>query len=355
MTGKEFLLYGAYGYTGKLIAKRAAAYGLSPVLAGRNPEKLKLIAAETGFRYKSFDLENSAELESALEETPMVLHAAGPFKDTAGQMVNACLKTGRHYIDINGDISYFQLIQQFDEEARKRNIMLMPGAGFDVVPTDCISLLLKNHLPDAGYLKIAFANTGSRLSHGTAMTMAGKLGESASKRVNGKIVESEMGENHFIVNFGKKEFIVMNISWGDVFTAWHTTGIPDIETFTAVPERMIRMLRFQSLFNWLLRTEMIRNLFRGRIKRAGEGPDETMLASGRSMVWAEAGNRSGKKIQATLEGPESYLLTAHSSLIITKKILEGNFKPGYQTPAGCYGENLVKEIPDVEISKINPI
>jgi short subunit dehydrogenase-like uncharacterized protein len=343
----EFLLYGANGYTGELIARLSSSYGLKPILAGRNQLRIESLAKELGLSFRIFGLEETEKLESALREVPLVVHAAGPFIYTLKPMIEACLKTKRHYLDINGDITCFELIKTYDNSAKEAGIMLMPGVGFDVVPTDCLSLFLNEKMPDANKLKIAFATVGGGISHGTAMTMAGKLGDGGMIRQNGQIIRRPLGEKGMMVDFGSKQIFVMSIPWGDVSTAFHTTGIPNIETYTAVPKKAYQILKFQTIFNWLLRTEMVRDFLRKKINQRPAGPDETMRKKARSLVWAELSNEKGDKKTASLEGPEGYTITAHGALIITKKVLGGNFKTGYQTPAGCYGANLVLDIPGV--------
>jgi short subunit dehydrogenase-like uncharacterized protein len=343
----EFLLYGANGYTGELIARLSDSYGLKPILAGRNQIKLEALANELGLSYRVFGLEETDKLEAALQEVPLVVNAAGPFIQTLKPMIEACLKTKRHYLDINGDINCFELIKTYNDEAKKRGIMLMPGIGFDVVPTDCLSLFLKEKMPDAKNLKIAFATIGGSISHGTAITMTGKLGDGGMIRKEGKIIRRPLGEKGMTVNFGTKEIFVMSIPWGDVSTAYHTTGIPNIETFTAVPKKVYSLLKLQSLFNWLLRTNMFRNYLRKKISQRPAGPDESTRLTAKSLVWAEVSNEKGDKKTATLEGPEGYTMTAHGTLIITKYALAGSLKTGYQTPAGCYGADLILEIPGV--------
>jgi len=239
----SFLLYGANGYTGQLIAKYAAQYNFQPVLAGRREELIKPLALELNLPYKIIDLDDRGLLTDALRDVKLVVHAAGPFADTARQMIDACLQTGTHYIDINGDISVFEMIKSFDARAKEKNIMLLPGAGFDVVPTDCMALYLKNRLPDATDLKLAFASIGGAVSHGTAMTIVSKLGEGGAARVNGKIIRQPIGKNGMWVNFGEKKLFVMSIPWGDVSTAYFTTGIPAIEVYTAVTPAIYRWMK----------------------------------------------------------------------------------------------------------------
>lgn len=344
----QFLLYGANGYTGKLIAKLASTYGLQPILAGRTEANIKPLADELQLPYRIIDLDNKGQLEKALSEVKLVLHAAGPYVYTAKQMIEACLQTGVHYIDINGDISVFEMLKKYDTVAKEKNIMVMPGIGFDVVPTDCIALQLKNKMPDATHLKLAFASIGGGLSHGTATTMAGKIGEGGAVREKGKIVRKPLGQKGMWVNFGEKKLFVMTIPWGDISTAYTTTGIPNIEVYTGITPKVYRMLKFQWAFNWLLRTDLVRNIIKKKIKAKPAGPSDEQRKKSSSLVWGEVSNAAGNKSTACISCYDGYTLTAHSSLIIAKKILEGNFKTGYQTPAGCYGENLILEIPNTK-------
>jgi len=348
MQQNRFLLYGAYGYTGELIARYAQEYNLVPVLAGRRAEVLKPLAAKLQLEYKAFELENTSALEAALREVKVVIHCAGPFDLTAGPMVNACLRTGVHYLDINGDMDVFELLYSFDDSAKKAGIMIMSGAGFDVVPTDCMALFLKKLLPGAISLKLAFATPGGGLSHGTATTTAAKLGEPGAVRKNGKITPVRIGHKGMRVNFGKgQRLFVMSLPWGDVYTAYLTTGIPDIESYTAVPVALYNFLKFQFLFNWLLRTSFVRNLVKKKIDNSPAGLDDDRRGKSTSLVWGQVTDSTGLVKEARLAAPDAYTLTAVSTLIITQKVLNGDFKAGYQTPAGAYGEDLVMEIPGV--------
>lgn len=343
-----FLLYGANGYTGELIARHAHEYNLQPILAGRREEALLPLAAKLNLPYKVVDLNDTPTLVAALKEVKVVVHAAGPFQFTARQMVEACLKTGTHYLDINGDIAVFEMLRHHNAAAKQAGIMIMPGVGFDVVPTDCIALLLKKLLPDAVKLQLAFAMTGGGLSHGTATTMANRLGEGGAIRKNGKIVRLPLGKKGMWIDFGIKKLFVMSIPWGDISTAWFTTGIPDIETYAGVSHKTYRLLKLQPLFNWLLRTSFIRNFIKKRINSRAAGPSDKIRNKATGLVWGEVTNSAGKTASARLIGPEGYTFTVHSTLLIVQKALKGFSAPGYQTPAKVYGEDMVLEVPGVK-------
>ena len=343
----QFLLYGANGYTGVIIAKLAQSYGLQPILAGRTEANIKPLAESLNLPYEIVDLNDAVNLKKVLSTVKVVLHCAGPFADTAKQMMDACLETGVHYTDINGDISVFEFLKKYDAAAKEKNVMVMPGVGFDVVPTDCIALQLKNKMPNATHLKLAFASIGGGLSHGTATTMASKIGEGGAVRENGKIVRKPLGQKGMWIDFsgnGKKLF-VMSIPWGDISTSYFTTGIPNIETYTGIAPKVYRMLKLQWSFNWLLRTGFVRNIIKKKINAKPAGPSDEQRKKSSSFVWGEVSNAAGERITASISCYDGYTLTAHSGLIIVKKILEGNFKPGYQTPAAAYGEELIHEVP----------
>jgi len=248
---------------------------------------------------------------------------------------------------VNGDISVFEFIRSYDAAAKQAGVMLLPGAGFDVVPTDCTALLLKKLLPDAVELKLAFATIGGGLSHGTATTMVSKLGKGGGVRKNGKIISVALGHKGMWVDFGIKRFFVMAIPWGDVATAYYTTGIPDIESYTGISPKIYRLLKLQFLFNWLLRTNFIRKMIKKKIDNRPAGPSDEQRSKAMSLVWGQVSNSKGETKTVSVSCADGYTLTLQSTLLISKKVLEGNFRPGYQTPGSAYGEDLVMELPNV--------
>jgi short subunit dehydrogenase-like uncharacterized protein len=350
MKENAFLLYGANGYSGKLIARFAAQYGLSPIIAGRNKAAISALANEWQMPYRVVDLNDAAALAAIVSEVKLVVHAAGPYDLTAQPMIDACLLAGAHYIDLNGDLQVFEMIQQYDAAARAKQCMLLPGAGFDVVPTDCLARWLKDRLPDADRLEIAFVILGSHLSRGTAITTLQRLGLPGARRANGKIVSEPIGIRGKWVTFppGNEKSFVMSIPWGDVSTAYFSTGIPNIETYTGIGKGVWLFLKGQVLFNWLLRTSVVHRLIKKIINSKSAGPEDERRDKAVSLIRAKVTNPAGASLEASMRCPEAYSLTAHSVLLIAQKILAGQWKAGYQTPASAYGADLIMELPGVE-------
>jgi short subunit dehydrogenase-like uncharacterized protein len=340
----KFLLYGANGYTAQLILKMYQDFGVTPVIAGRSEAKVKALAAQYNLEYKVFGLDNVAEIEQNIKEFKVVLNCAGPFSSTAKPMVEACLAQKVHYLDITGEIVVFELCAKLSDRAQKAGIMLMPGVGFDVIPTDCAAAMAKAKMPDATHLKIAFAGLGGGISHGTSVTMAQGLGEAGARRENGKIIRVPVGQHGFMVPFAKKEIFCMSIPWGDVSTAFHSTGIPNIETFTQANPKTFKRLKYQKFFNWFLRLKMVRNYNIKQIDKRPAGPSDERREKSEMNVWVEAKNAKNETAIVKLIVKEGYTFTALSALTCVQKVLNNNFKIGFQTPSNAYSAQLVMEI-----------
>jgi short subunit dehydrogenase-like uncharacterized protein len=347
----DFLLYGATGYTGELIAREAVQRGLRPLLAGRNATTVAALAQELGLAWRAFALDDSAQLDSALREVPFVLHCAGPFAQTAAPMVAACLRTGRHYLDITGEIDVFEALARQEEAAKAANIMLLPGVGFDVVPSDCLARHLKDRLPTATHLTLAFRGLGpGGVSHGTQATMLLNAGTGGAVRRNGIITAVPAAWKSRRMDFGSGPKLAVSIPWGDVSTAFYSTGIPNIEVFMAIPRTGVALLRASRYAGWLLSSKAAQAFLLRRIPSGG--PDATQRAQGRVALYGEATDAKGNRAAARLSGPEGYTLTVLSALHIAKKIMRGEWQSGFQTPAKCYGAGLVLELPGVKLTDL---
>ena len=342
---KNFLIYGANGYTGELIAREAARRGLTPVLAGRSREKIEPLAGELGLEWRAFSLEDKESLAEALKEVEFVLHSAGPFSLTSKPMVEMCLETGRHYLDITGEIAVFEAMARRDERALGAGVMVMPGVGFDVVPSDCLARHLKNRLPSATHLTLAFYGLG-KISHGTQATMTMNIGQGGAVRRDRVIERVPAAWKTREIDFGEAKKRAVTIPWGDVATAFYSTGIPNIEVYTVVPASALKLMKMSRYLGWLLATKPVQRFLQKQIPPGG--PDAEERAKGKTLLWGEASDEKGERVVSRLTGPEGYSFTVLTALRISEKILEGDFQPGFQTPARAYGADLVLEIEGVE-------
>jgi short subunit dehydrogenase-like uncharacterized protein len=338
---KNFLVYGSYGYTGKLIVEQAVKQGLKPLLAGRDEKQLRAQAEKFGLEYRAFSIEDTAALDAALLEVDAVLHCAGPFVLTFRQMAEACIRTKRHYVDISGEIEGFEALATMDDEAKRAGVMLLPGGGFDVVPSDCLSAYVAGKLPSATHLELYIKSIGSGVSRGTARSGVENSHREGRIRRDGKIISVPHLWGVKDVDFGRGATRLVSMGWGDVSTAYHSTGIPNVTVYMSFPSVMFGFMRLTRVMGPLLYTRAARDFIKWFIgKFFAPGPTPEQNKNGFSLLIAEVTN--GKNVfRAKLRTPEAYHLTALTSLEIVKRILAGDLKAGFQTPSRVYGADFI--------------
>ncbi len=344
----KIIIYGSYGYTGKLIVEECKRKKLDAILSGRNKTELEKQSEESGFPFEAVSIDDPEGLEKLVAQGKLVLHCAGPFQHTANAMATACLKAGVHYTDITGEISVFESLAKLDAQAKEKGIMIMPGTGFDVVPSDCLAVHLKKKLPAATHLQLAFA-TGAGPSRGTTKTSIEGLGHGSAIRENGKIISIPMHERFKEIDFGVKKMMAACIPWGDVATAYRSTGIPNIEVYMGVTDSMLQKLKLTKYLNWLLKMRWVKNILLQQVDKKPAGPSTERREKSPSLFWGKVWDDKNE-YTATLSTLNGYSLTAKTSVLIAEKILADNFKPGYQTPAMAYGEKLILEISETKMN-----
>ncbi|MCM2269589.1 MAG: saccharopine dehydrogenase NADP-binding domain-containing protein [Thermoanaerobaculia bacterium] len=346
--GGRLLVYGANGYTGELVAREATRRGLEPLLAGRDAAKVGALAAELGCDWRAFPLDDAAALSRGLAGVAAVLHCAGPFSRTSRPMVDACLAAGAHYLDITGEIAVFEAIFRRGDEAGRAGVALLPGVGFDVVPSDALAAELARGLPGAVALDLAFANSGSRASRGTTITALERIEEGGAERRGGRLVPSRLGATTMEVDFpelGRRT--VMAIPWGDLATAWRTTGIPDLRTFMATTPAAARRLRRLRPLLRLLGFAPLKRAAQAWVRRRVVGPDAAMRARGRVHLWGRARSADGRELVRALSVPEGYAFTAAAAVEAARRALAGEVAPGAWTPTQAFGRALLDAVAGV--------
>lgn len=344
---ENILIYGSYGYTGELITELAAKEGAKPTLAGRSPDKLEAQAALHGFSQRVFGLDDPAKVDEGLKDMAVVLHCAGPFSRTANPMAEACLRTGTHYLDITGEIEVFEAMAARDAKAKEAGVMLMPGTGFDVVPSDCLAAHLKRRMPEAQELTLGIAAIG-KPSRGTATTMVENVHRGGMVRRDGTLTPVPSAWKTEEIDFGEGPVKTMTIPWGDVSTAYHSTGIPNIQVFMATPPDLERMAKLSRWFGWLLGSGPVQALLKRQIQSGPPGPTDEERASGKSLLWGEVKDASGKALHTRMQTPEGYTLTAMTAWEIGKRTAAGQGQAGFKTPSMLFGPDFITEFEGVE-------
>jgi short subunit dehydrogenase-like uncharacterized protein len=344
---KTFLLYGSYGYTGQLIVDHAVQEGLRPILAGRDEKKLREQAGKYDLEYHSFSLDEPTKLDSALQEADAVLHCAGPFVHTFRQMSEACLRTKKHYVDISGEIPGFEALAALDDEAKQAGIMLLPGGGFDVVPSDCLAAHLKGRLHSATHFRLFLRGIGAGASRGTAKSAIENMHRQGRIRRDGKLIQVPPAWQVLEQDFGRGPVKVVSVGWGDVSTAYYSTGIPNIETYFAFSETVIGLMRSMRVIGPLMYNRLAKLILKAIIDLLPAGPNEDKRKNGSVTLVGEVIDQNHGRAISKLITPEGYTCTVVTAVEIMKRILNQDCKPGFQTPSLAYGKDFIMQFDGV--------
>lgn len=341
----RILIYGANGYTGALIVEEAVRRGLKPVLGGRNRDALEALAQEWRLTRRVFELGDPAEIARNLAGIDVLLNCAGPFVRTAAPLLDGCLSQKIHYLDITGEIDVFALCHHAHHRARHQGVVVAPGVGFDVVPTDCVAAMLKQRMPDANALVLAF-EAGGGPSPGTARTSVLGLAQGGRARVNGQVVDVPLAWKTRAFERDGAQRTAVTIPWGDVYTAYVSTGIPNIETYIAMSPKTIARMRWMRHAQPLLRLEPVRKFLEARAART-TGPDAERRRESGCRIWGEARNAAGREEKLALATPNGYALTVDAALGILDHVLRTPVPGGYYTPSQLMGADYVLRLDGV--------
>jgi len=338
---RKVLLYGANGFSGKLILKEAQKQGVELVIAGRNKKEIKKASDEFNFPYRIASLDNDLEINDMLKDIDCLFNAAGPFSQTTKPLIKACIAMGIHYVDLSGEIDDYIAVHSHNKTAIENNVMLLPGVGFDIVPTDCLGLYTSKKIKDPSELNF-YIKGFDDISSGTATTAIEAIGKGIRFRKDGKIVRAKKTET-VKINYNEKNEAYLLSTWGDIFTSYLTTKIKNIKVYFK-----------SSLFNksYILLLHYLESIYKYNFMKKPlffwasmqKGPSQEKMDTGTIEIIAEAKNSLGESAATHLVLPEGYIFTALSSVMIIKKIQDGIIKPGFHTPAQLFGEDFILEV-----------
>jgi len=345
MKNGKWMIYGANGYTGRLIAIEAAARDLKVLLAGRNGGELRQLSDQTGFPARILSLDTAPQsIAQHLTDVDGVLNCAGPFSETAMPLSNACLIAGIHYLDISGELSVFEELHTLNKKARKKKVVICSGCGFDVVPTDCVAAALKENLPDAQSLTLAFKTEGG-ISAGTAKTGVEIFRKGGKIRREGELENIPLGKKTRKISFQGSEVDVSCFPLADLATAYRTTNITNIETYIPLSEEKNKKLRYMQYARYLLAFPPIEKIVKNKVGKRSD-PSKEVRAKTTAQIWGHAENQAGKNVIVEMTTADPYDVTVESALGIMEYLMEFEVsRGGYYTPANLMGSNYICALP----------
>jgi short subunit dehydrogenase-like uncharacterized protein len=341
--GGQVLIYGASGYTGRLIAARMLHSRNAPIVCGRTPDRVQALASELGVTARVSGIDQPHALDETLHDVDLLINAASPFALTAPALIESCLRTKTHYLDITGELPVFQKAFGYDASARKRGIMIMPGAGLGIVATDCLAKHVAELVPNAKYLRIALLRPGL-FSRGTLRSALGLANSRVCIRRNERLISLPAGQLQRAFDFGDGERESVAVSWPDVFTAWYSTGIRNIETYLEADFASRTLYQLGAGIADTMQLKPVKVLIEAVTRALPEGPSEVRRNTEKCVIVAEAEDSWRQRRCVRLTTADGYSFTAEAAAAIAERILSGDFACGFQTPASVYGADFVLEL-----------
>jgi short subunit dehydrogenase-like uncharacterized protein len=313
------------------------------VVAGRNEAALAALARREQLEHRCASVGDYLALANLLKDGAVVINAAGPYEHTALPLARACIDAGCHYLDLSGEYAVIEQIAELDARAKQAKVMLLPAAGFDVVASDCLIAKLCQGARRPRKLSIAITGLDA-ISRGSAKSVLSLYRDHVVVRREGRLRRVAPGALTQSFDFGQGPTPVTAVSWADVVTAFHTTGIFDITVYYEATAVVRLGLGFSRVGAQLVDTPLGRLLHGTASRLLPAGPGRAARARGAACVVARLEDEAGVR-EARLHTPEVYGFSAVTSVAIASRVLEGAAPPGFQTPARAYGPQLALELP----------
>lgn len=339
MRDVDVVLYGATGYTGRLIARELDARGARFALAGRDAARLSELSASLASKPETIvaALDRAHELTAMARRARVVLSAAGPFVTMGPPVLDAALREGAHFGDITGEQAFLRAAWERDADARAAGVTVVNGLGFDVVPSDFAAALAARALPDVASLDLAIRSRAGT-SRGTKRSMAA----SASRGWwfdDGRYRNGPPGRFARAFAFpGEGPRRAAFVPWGDVVTAPRSTGARRVRTFFALPPSRVRLLSLAwPLVDAARRLPWTASRLAARAAAAKEGPSAESRAKATFAILAEARSATGATSRALATGRDPYGLTGASAAEAALRLARGDVAGrGVLTPSQAF-------------------
>jgi saccharopine dehydrogenase (NAD+, L-lysine-forming) len=341
---RRIMIYGATGFTGMLIARAAVELGCDLVLAARDRDRLAAAARPFGLTARAFALDDSGETINALSDIDIVLNAAGPFAATSEPLIAACLAARTHYLDVTGELSVFVTAHRHDASARERGIMILPGVGFWIVASDCLAADVATLMPEAKYLRIGCSRS-ELFSRGSLRTIMSETRDQVIIRQASRLARIPVGHLEWQFDYGEGKRTSIAVSLADVFTAYFTTAIPNIEGYFEANLSARTAGALAVGFTTAIGATRLRALVDVGLAAWPERPSMNARSAAKQVIVAEAEDGWRRSRRLRLVTRDGYSFTVEAAIIVLRRVISGDFVPGFQTPGKLFGSGFALSIP----------
>lgn len=327
----RLMIYGAAGYTGRMATANAQAAGVDVVLAGRPRDegKLRALAAEMGAEYRLFAVDDVPARERALSGIAVLLNCAGPFMRTAEPLIQACLAAGTHYLDIAAELDSYRLAERYDQAAQSAGIMLLPGSGGSVAMLGCLAGHAARRVTNPRKLSIAL-NVAGDFSRGSAISASENVTTETLHRVDGELVSRASDEVREF-DFGDGPATAFPVTLPELITIWRATDIPNIDTYVHVTDGAFP---------------------EGDLAAMPDGPTQEQREANRYHAAVEVTGEDGTVVRSILDTVNGYTFTTLAAAEGARRVVGGEVRAGFQTPAGLFGDGFAETIAETTIVDI---
>lgn len=340
----KILIYGVLGYTGGLFLKHALEKNL-PIVLGAREAGLKQVAETLGMEYRVFDIDNPQTIAPNLSDVKAVVNLANIDYGVNKHLIYSCMQAKTHYVDLAAECPDVMEVFKLHDTALANGVMLMPGAGFNLVTTDVAGMIASKLLDDPTELALGFATFGNA-SRGTIRSVLRMANETGFSRIRGELVASDSAsKEHSFRADGKEYRLINNSLMGDVITSFFSTKIRNITAYSYYPWILVQFMKGR--MNWLRKFLIQYSHWFFPL-----GPSSDELRKQHTYSWAQVGNKQNRKLTVLIKGPQAYLFTVKAIGSIVSEMSRNNINPGFTTPS-FYGRNWIERIEGVQITVLN--
>jgi short subunit dehydrogenase-like uncharacterized protein len=342
-----WMLYGAYGTTGRLIVDEALRRGHRPVLAGRDAAMLEQLRRATGLDVAHVSLDRGEEVRSALAGVQCVVLAAGPYERTGPLMRAACLNARCSYLDLNAAVDDFCEALACDQAARAAGVAVVPGVGYGVVFGECLAAQTARQVPNPTSLRLSLATQNEGRSRAATLSIAHALAAGGFAVEHGELRRQPVASSTWrCTNPEGASTRYAAMPMAEVVAAHRSTGVPNI--VAGIPLSLASAAVVRVAGPWI--GKLLTRLAARQSGHAGAGPSMSAIAALRSRLWAEARNDRGERAAAMLETGEGYRAAAAAAVRAVESLLRTP-RSGALTPVQAFGADFALEIPGTHIQE----
>ena len=312
-------VYGATGYTGRLVAAELADAGADFVVSGRSSEKLEALRANMRLEAPAVTarIDDPASLRNLLADCATVINCAGPFVIVGEPVLRAAVETRTHYLDTSGEQPWMKLaFERYGPGAADAEIAVIPAMGFDYVPGDMIAALTAKGMGEVDDVTIAYGWFDFEPTRGTMQTTLEVLsGEAVEwRKLQWLPAEKPLSSASFDFPAPIGRQRMLRYPAGEQITVPRHVATRRVQTLLtastfAPSQRLAPLMQLLARPTGLALRTPLKRVLRAAVARLPEGPSEERRAASRYTIVCEV--TRGKELRrGSLHGRDTYGITA---------------------------------------------